>query len=361
MQTLLRARFAIISTTVSVLLNCSPAVSAAELVFRGGFEPNSTGVLASGTTAFVDLAGYDAPTSAYNFWGGGSVSSRLEDRLLTSYTGVKTGQFKIYYQPPHPSTQTYAKFKNDPALNGNRVLQFYLGEAADSSLGRIQADLYNNQNWKIFYYSVRVYFPSSGLQKLESLPGSFYDGTNRSWLTIAEFFHQPLWRNLDANPDNDMPHPSRISLGIDKGTAVGGKMFFRVTMDEAYKDGAGKWDWDGLWSSQATGYTIPYNTWLTLEVFVRENKASYGRFYATIKPDNGSKVVLFNIAGSTLHRSASDYRGYEAFNPMKLYTSKRLIDHVRNEGGALEVLWDDWTLNYGWIPTLPSTQPTPKL
>ena len=43
-------------------------------------------------------------------------------------------------------------------------------------------------------------------------------------------------------------------------------------------------------------------------------------------------------------RGNSFPRTVRAFNPMKLYTSKELVDFVRDRGKNLVVLWDDFKL-----------------
>jgi hypothetical protein len=58
-------------------------------------------------------------------------------------------------------------------------------------------------------------------------------------------------------------------------------------------------------------------------------------------PDGGARQVLFDVRNWTHHPSDPAPDGITHLNPIKLYTSKAVIDAARNAGEALAVDWDD--------------------
>ncbi len=64
----------------------------------------------------------------------------------------------------------------------------------------------------------------------------------------------------------------------------------------------------------------------------------------TIQPEGDEKVVVFDVHKVTHNSQDKNPDGVTDFNPLKLYTSKELIDFMRNEGKTLQVYWDDFKL-----------------
>ncbi len=60
--------------------------------------------------------------------------------------------------------------------------------------------------------------------------------------------------------------------------------------------------------------------------------------------EGGKRTVIFDIRDYTQHPEDPNPDGLSKFNPIKLYTSSELPEHVRSQGGALQVLWDDLQL-----------------
>jgi hypothetical protein len=96
-----------------------------------------------------------------------------------------------------------------------------------------------------------------------------------------------------------------------------------------------------LWLALNEEVEVPVGRWVTLEYYFREGNASTGRFYMAMVPDGEARRVLFNVGGWTHHPGDPSPDGLNHLNPVKLYTSKSVIDHVRSRGGALQVYWDD--------------------
>jgi hypothetical protein len=54
--------------------------------------------------------------------------------------------------------------------------------------------------------------------------------------------------------------------------------------------------------------------------------------------------VVFDLTRVTHNSSDPAPDGVTEFNPLKLYTSKQLIDYMRSEGKTLQIYWDDFKL-----------------
>lgn len=76
----------------------------------------------------------------------------------------------------------------------------------------------------------------------------------------------------------------------------------------------------------------------------KEGNASTGRFYMTIQPDGGKKEVIYDLTKITHNSTDPNPDGVTDFNPIKLYTSKGLIDYMRGQGKSLQIYWDDFRL-----------------
>jgi adenine C2-methylase RlmN of 23S rRNA A2503 and tRNA A37 len=59
----------------------------------------------------------------------------------------------------------------------------------------------------------------------------------------------------------------------------------------------------------------------------------------------GEPLANYNAVVRTLRNiTDSNPDGVTQFNPMKMYTSKELIDYMKAQGKPLQILWDDFKL-----------------
>jgi len=54
--------------------------------------------------------------------------------------------------------------------------------------------------------------------------------------------------------------------------------------------------------------------------------------------------VIFDLHKITHNTTDPDPDGVSDFNPLKLYTSKGLIDYMNSKGKTLQIYWDDFKL-----------------
>lgn len=285
------------------------------LIFHSGFEPDSK-VVPSGSDA--DIIGIDHSFPDHNDW--------VND--LDNHPEI--GNFSLQYQGGD-STQRNARIIPDPSNPANHVLRFWLNDAnVEASKGRIQANLYGNKGWKEFYQSERV-FLTNDFNSVRTYPGVI------NWLTIAEFWNNVTWSQT-------IPYGFRVTLGIGKPVASESDLYFIIDGQdcELFPDGSQKYT--TLWSATDEKHKIPIGQWFTLEYYYKEGNAENGRFWLTIQPDGGQKVSIFDLTAITHNSKDPNPDGVTDFNPLKLYTSKGLIDYMHSQGKTLTIYWDDFSL-----------------
>jgi hypothetical protein len=240
------------------------------------------------------------------------------------------GRQEIQYQGG-ADTQRRANIATDPNNLNNKVLHYWLQapnvemESRHQAKGRIQMNLYDNSGIKSLKMSVRM-FLHKDMNIVKSYPGAV------DWLTISEW-----WNNSGWTGDK---FPFRISVNIVKeGVGEYSPLLFDVHAQTLDKNSQ-RWS-NVIWERLARNFEIPVDRWVTLEYGFVEGNAETGRFYMAATVDGGERTVIFNIKNFTHHPDDSDPDGLSDFNPLKLYTSGKLIDFVASKGGVIQIYWDD--------------------
>ncbi len=287
-----------------------------ELIFQSGFEPDSK-VVAKGSEA--DIVGTDQSFSDHNNW---------EDSFDKN---PEIGSFSLQYQGGD-STQRFAKIIPEPGNPQNHVLHFWLNEPnVDGKKGRIQANIYGGKKGlKEFYQSERIFLPED-FSQVRMYPEKIH------WLTIAEFWNNITW-------SQSVPNRFRITLGIGKPVTGESDLYFILDGQdcELFQDNSQKYT--TLWSEINTKVKVPIGKWFTLEYYYKEGDAKNGRFYMTIQPEGEEKQMVFDVTRVTHNSMDANPDGVTEFNPIKLYTSKQLIEYMQSNGKTLQIYWDDFKL-----------------
>lgn len=304
------------------------------LYFKSSFGGNVTvgyKVDAGDSRWAFDLFGYD--------YSAGGANHTWDGRLNGGYTspeGARIGDHRINVEDWNKNKVSIIEW------NSNSYLRFALNEVTDTKSansnlhkGRVQTELGGTSNWREFHYTVRCFLPSSSIDKLRTLPGS-WEGQS-CWFTLAEFFSQ----------SSNKVDQSRIGVGI-KRDDVTKTLFFKVDAQEGDP-------WQEQWGTEGiTKVPVPLDEWFTMEIYVKwgsgANTATPGRVYVSITGSDKVPRVVCNIKGPTRDRqilNANVNRGYTLLFPMKVYTNKPIIDYARNSGNPITVNWDDFTLYYG--------------
>lgn len=250
--------------------------------------------------------------------------------------GASLGEVSIEYQGGSGS-ERYARVVDDPVNPGNKVLMFWLQDPnvrngrGMPSKGRVQMDVYDNVKLREVRMSVRLLIPPE-LAVLNDYPDRL------NWFTVSEWWNDPDWIKGS--------YPFRVSVNIVRvGTGADAKLRFAVH-GQTKADGESSWR-TMVWQARADGFDIPLGRWMTLDYYWREGNASNGRFRMTVN-DGQRTVRLFDVTNFTHHPNDPAPNGLSHFNPLKLYTSKELVEYVRSRGQAIKIYWDD--LDLRWCP-----------
>jgi hypothetical protein len=159
-----------------------------------------------------------------------------------------------------------------------------------------------------------------------------------------------VWNNIQWIDD---PFPFRITAGIGKPTAEKSELHFLVgAEDYEYPKENSRGKYIEIWHEFNVEINVPVGEWFTLEYYIVEGNEETGRFYMLMTRENGTKQVIFDIHNFTHNTKDPNPDGITLWNPMKLYTSKNLINFVRKEGKALQLYWDDFEIWKNKIPEM---------
>jgi hypothetical protein len=236
------------------------------------------------------------------------------------------GNFFLEYTGGEPR-QRYARVVPEPGNPKNKVLKFWLGDYWNASEGqqkaRIQTSLYGiRDGYKEFYHTQRVYLHPD-FKAVESFPDKI------TWLTLGEYWNNEWWVPNEK-------YGFRITFGVGKARAEDRKLRFHLEGEDA-----GQIE---VWRTHNNDVEVPIGKWFTMETYFKEGNKDTGRFYIAITPEGGKRVVLFDIHNYTHSTYDKAPTGMTGFNPQKLYTSKQIVSHVKAQGKALQVYWDDFKL-----------------
>lgn len=295
--------------------NCGyPCTYQEELVFQTSFN-NTT--LVDAAWSKVDFFGTDTAFSSNSSWEG-----------LNNHPNI--GSIRISYEEGNNS-QRIAQIVEDPDQPGNNVISFRILEPhiqeGSKRKGRVQFNLNGNNCIREYYQKVKL--------KLHPDMAHLLNYSERiSWLSVFEF-----WNNADWTHEK---FPFRVTVNLTKPyKGSGSEMYFHAKAD--YKTNAYTSPWILLWAEEQLNYPVPFGIWMDIEVYIKEGDQNNGRFYMAITPEGQGSRVLFDIYDITQHPEETCPDGFTQLNPLKLYTSDKLINYMKNNNKRLEVYWDDWT------------------
>lgn len=318
----MKTRYLIFSFAVIAGAECSfdqPSElksSDGELIFQSGFEGNCE--VTKRANGDGDITGIDRSLKDHNDW--------VAD--LDNHPNI--GDFNIQYQGGDESMR-YARIIPEPGNANNHVLIFWLDQPnVDHKKGRIQGNLYGNNGLKEIYQSVRMFLPDD-FNAVRTFPNNIH------WLTIAEFWNNITW-------SQDIPYRFRITLGIGKPTAGESDLNFILDAQDCQLFEDGRQKYTTVWAESNQNVKVPIGKWFTMDYYFKEGGPNDGRFYMSITPEGGSRQVVFDARKVTHNTEDPNPDGLGHFNPIKLYTSKELIEYMKSKGKTLQIYWDDLKL-----------------
>ncbi len=282
------------------------------LIFQSGYEPDCYGVPAD---ALLDIYGADLSHDSLNDW-----TINLEG-------DPNIGSFQFYYEDGETSDR-YARIIPEPGNENNHLLIFWLKNAAISNgiahkKGRIQAAFSNNTRLKEFYIKQRIYLHPD-MATLQNYPQKI------NWLTLQEF-----WNNATHTGED---YIFRITLNLRKTDTESSPLYLGAHGQTRRKTKK----WDNVWEVIANDFPIPFGSWFYLETYVKEGNMDEGVFKVILTTEDGVSHTLIDVHDFTHHPEDPCPDGFSDFNPMKLYTSDDIIEYVGEQGGVLQIYWDDF-------------------
>lgn len=284
-----------------------------ELIFQTGFDGT---VIENGEHSRATFSGADLSLTDHNSWEG-----------LEAHANI--GNVQITYEDGDID-QRFADIVNDPENEANSVMRFAIREPhireGTKKKGRVQLNLSQNNCVKEIYQTIRLRFHPD-MAHLKEWEERVY------WLSIFEF-----WNNADWTKEK---YPFRVTVNLYKDESGPVKeMYFHAKGDS--KKNCKNCKWHDEWTEEADHFPIPFGEWMDIELYIKEGDENNGRFYMAVTPEGGDKVVLFNITNTTQHPKENCADGFTHLQPLKLYTSDKLIEYMSDADKKLEIYWDDW-------------------
>ena len=283
-----------------------------ELIFNSGFEPAVDTI--EHDSSSIDIFGIDGSVSGPNDW-----EVDLEDH-------PNIGYFKIQFKGGDENDRL-AEIVDDPLDATNKALQFRINNPNSGNNGRIQSNLYNNNGIHKLFYSIRLFLPVD-FNILKEYPDDF------TFLTLMEFWNNANWTEED--------YMFRVKANLVKITEDPDSLRIRVTgqIRDLVQD---EWGED-IWEFYNNDYVVPVHKWMTLRVYFVEGDDCSGRFILTITPDGETETIVHNVRNFTHHPEDPSPDGLSQVNPFKLYTDNEIVEYVKDNGGLLNVFWDDFEI-----------------
>jgi hypothetical protein len=259
---------------------------------------------------------------------------RAADGPLVPSGAARLGPPQVQFESGN-SSQRRAHVIVDPDRPGNHVLEFEVREAnvqlpagRGGAKARVQMNVYGNRGVREVYQSVRVRL-GDGFEALVDAPERF------DWLTLSEWWNDAGWTGEAL--------PFRVSVNLSNRGNGGERGLYLYAKATAKVDGGKAWS-APVWAQRMTGPALPLGQWLRLETYIREGRADTGRFVMFVTLGDGARRLAIDVTGATHHPGQTAPDGIAQFNPVKLYTSRAVVEAVRRRGARLSVLWDDLTI-----------------
>jgi len=170
--------------------------------------------------------------------------------------------------------------------------------------------------------SYRVLWPVH-LANLSQFPGRIH------WFTVLE-----IWEHHRKGEGGDQAGKTRWTLSFLKDEGVGKPLYWGLTAEGAQPD------WHDLWPEENRRTRIPFGQWTDLEIAYRRGKGEEGRFLLTMQPTGEARQIVFDVRRDMEHPVAP--MPLRSFQLWKLYTSKTVVDWMRDNHAPISAYYDDF-------------------
>lgn len=260
--------------------------------------------------------------------------------LFDTYTDRKRGKIYLNYGTID-TIAAIAQVKDAPEMDGKKALHFKINSPNVEKKGkktksRIQLDIVKRPGLKSFVSEVSVFLPYS-MNELNNYPYPI------TWLTLQEYWNAP---------SNDKGTTFRISIDLWKNKT--GKLHFGYKAQD-YIDGK----YIDVERGNNEHLEVPIGRWFRLRTELIEGDQDVGFMCISIV-DGDQDIPLYKRNMQTMATAFCEKKyspqGFTLIQPIKLYTSARLTEWMKERGCAIEAYFTDWTINGESYPSLQNRQ-----
>jgi hypothetical protein len=228
----------------------------------------------------------------------------------------------------------YGRIIEDPTQSLNHVLHYWLKNATipayeSHTKGRIQQN-FSMGDHPEGDYIVELYAKQNIYLHPDFSLITDYDLQDNWWL--EPMIHELWMENED--------YLSRISVYL----AEGDPDEINIYTSFSYKLN-GDDSWEHYWEEPGD-IAIPVGEWFTMEIGWKMGDADNGRFILTIQRDgDANPVTVIDVTNWTYNPDSPLPIPLSNWNPQKLYGSDNIIHFVRDNGGILQMYFDDFSFS----------------
>ena len=234
----------------------------------------------------------------------------------------------------------YAKIIADPTTkSGNHVFHYWLknsrvpDQKKGKYKGRIQMNLTSVDKTTLFQRYRLYLHPDVALYRK-------YPSTN-SWFGLTTMWMGARWQGHE--------YPFKIGVNIAKASGANQPLYFVVAgaVSDGGKVKRGKWK--DVWGKVGANFEVPVGEWLNVEIGYKAGNKKNGRFYMAVKREKDDKfTTVIDVTDWTYHPDSPKPVPVTDWQPLKLYSTSKVFDFIRNKGGVAQMYWDDLEVYENW-------------
>ena len=161
------------------------------------------------------------------------------------------------------------------------------------------------------------------------------------WFTVNEMWMGDKWKKH--------PYPFRLSLNIAKPKGAGKPLYFIASGGISAGESKNKREWEEIWVESGANFEIPIGEWLDIEIGYKAGDINTGHFYMGVKRENEDNfTTVFDITNWTYHPDSPEVVPMTSWQPLKIYTSSKIVDFIRKNGGVTQLYFDDLEIYDNW-------------
>lgn len=260
------------------------------------------------------------------------------EKLVLQTPGGRTTAVGIMYEGGSKNDRR-ALIVPDPENDQNKTLYFGIknaripGAKKGKFKGRIQINLDKLQQYSLFQRYRLYLHPDIALYR--QFPES------NGWFGLSTMWMGAVWQGHK--------YPFKISVNIVKQAGAGMPLYFDVSGGIFEGGDPKRGRWKNIWGRTGTDFQVPVGEWIDMEIGYRAGDKKTGRIYMAVKREKDEAfTTIVDMAEWTYHPLSPDPVPITDLQPLKLYSSDRIIKFLRSRGGMARLFWDDYEAYQKW-------------